>query len=150
VTLHSRFSIPGVPPSEGEGVAIEIAAAATSAGSAATTHGYIVLQRQGRAVVREQLEGPAVTTAQAVTLAREVHGLLAARLRSFPSMASTHFPELASLYYGLVTLGLLAVALLGPGVFRRQQASRRQKEAERALYQYRVRGAKHLKRRTRY
>ena len=113
---------------------------------AGTSRGLTLVVIEGRAVARIVLQGPKVTSQEAIAIAKQEHQLLASRLPHFNTMASTHYAPLASLYYGIGLLVALAIALFTPGLVRRNQERQLQREAERARYQYRVRGAKTLKR----
>ena len=145
--LEHRFTVGGL---DAEGAQYSIPRSAQSSSGSSVklrpTTGFTVIARDGRAVVRETAQGATVTRAQSEALAHQVDALLAKRLGSFPSIAATHYPTTASLLYLLVLLALVATALLTPSVARRRAAARRQREAERARYQYRVRGAKNLRR----
>ncbi|HUZ09171.1 MAG TPA: hypothetical protein VMU76_03290 [Acidimicrobiales bacterium] len=140
-TLRSHFGVAGVPGAAGS--AYSVPESSTSTGGDA----YTIVSRFDRVVVSELVESAAngLTQADAVSIARSEYSLLQQVEPGFTMQVTTR-PFRPSIIYGAVTLALVALVLVLPGIVRRRRAARHLRQAERARYQYRARGRRAVRR----
>ncbi len=141
-TVTARFTVPTVAGAFG----VSLATAKSSTASASS--GSAIVFQQGRVVAVAYLQSSTggLSRTDATAIARAEHVLLEQREPAF-SMTQTTRPLLLSVIYGLVTLLVVGLILIVPGLVRRRRARRQARREEQARYEYRARGGKAMRRR---